>query len=107
VGALIVIFGGIGVYLAEHEHKGANITTIGDALWWGIVTISTVGYGDFYPVTVVGQTITVFMMLSGIGMFVLQVSLLSQRSLRRTERRLKKTQGGELTKEVQTLLGAD
>ena len=124
MGALIVIFGGIGVYLAEHEHKGANITTIGDALWWGIVTISTVGYGDFYPVTVVGQTITVFMMLSGIGIFVLQVSLLSQRTLRRREPRLKKTQGvlrhdeklaiknkikeiEKLTKEVQTLIGAD
>jgi len=124
LGALIVIFGGIGVYLAEHEHPGANITSIGDALWWGIVTISTVGYGDFYPVTVVGRTIAVFMMLSGIGIFVLQVSLLSQRSLRRTERRLKKTQGvlgyeeklaiknkikeiEKLTKEVQTLLGAD
>jgi len=39
-----VIFGGIGVCLAEHEHPGANITATGDALWWGIVTIATVGY---------------------------------------------------------------
>src|SRR5215469_1174370 len=74
---LIVIFGGIGVYLAEHEHPGANINTIGDALWWGIVTIATVGYGNYYPVTAIGRIIAVFMMLSGIGIFVLLVGSLS------------------------------
>jgi voltage-gated potassium channel len=123
--ALIVIFGGIGVYLAEHHHQGANINNLEDAIWWAVVTISTVGYGDFYPVTLVGRIIAVFVMLSGIGIFVLQVSLLSQRRLRRTESRFKKTQGGllgheeklaiknkideieRLTKEVHTLLGAD
>ena len=121
---LIVIFGGICVYLAEHEHPGANITTIGDALWWGIVTIATVGYGDYYPVTAIGRIIAVFMMLSGIGIFVLLVGSLSQRRLQRTESKLK-TQAGllsheeklaiknkieeieKLTKEVYTLLGAD
>src|SRR5215813_2524547 len=76
---LIVIFGGICVYLAEHVHPGANITTIGDALWWGIVTIATVGYGDYYPVTAVGRIIAIFMMLSGIGIFIILVGSLSQR----------------------------
>jgi voltage-gated potassium channel len=123
--ALIVIFGGIGVYLAEHHHQGANINKLEDALWWAVVTISTVGYGDFYPVTIVGRIIAVFVMLSGIGIFVLQVSFLSQRRLQRTESKLKsKTRTGllgdeekmiiknkmeeieKLTKEVQRLLGA-
>jgi voltage-gated potassium channel len=52
---LIIIFGGIGVYLAEHHHEGANITKLGDALWWAVVTVATVGYGDYYPVTTVGR----------------------------------------------------
>ena len=54
IASSIIIFGGIGVYLAEHEHQGANITRLGDAIWWAVVTITTVGYGDYYPVTTVG-----------------------------------------------------
>src|SRR5215469_15752817 len=97
---LIVIFGGIGVYLAEHTHQGANITTPGDALWWAVVTIATVGYGDYYPVTAVGRIIAIFVMLSGIGIFVLLVGSLSQRRLQRTESRLKsKSQAGPLRDE--------
>lgn len=75
--SLIIIFGGIGVFLAEHGHPGANITRLGDALWWAVVTIATVGYGDYYPVTAVGRVIAVFVMLSGIGVFVLLVSTLT------------------------------
>jgi voltage-gated potassium channel len=82
---LIVIFGSIGVYLAEHTHQGANITNLGDALWWAVVTIATVGYGDYYPVTAVGRIIAVFVMLSGIAIFVLLVDSISQRRLQRTE----------------------
>jgi voltage-gated potassium channel len=86
---LIIIFGGIGVYLAEHEHQGANITKLGDAFWWAVVTITTVGYGDFYPVTSVGRIIAVFVMFSGIGIVVSFLGTLSQRRLRRVESRFK------------------
>ena len=71
--SLIIIFGGIAVYLAEHGHQGANITKLSDALWWAVVTIATVGYGDYYPVTAAGRLIAIFMMLSGIGIFALLV----------------------------------
>jgi voltage-gated potassium channel len=42
---LVIILGGIGVYLAEYKQQGATITKLGDALWWAVVTITTVGYG--------------------------------------------------------------
>lgn len=81
--SLIIIFGGIGEYLAEHQYQGANITNLGDAFWWAVVTISTVGYGDYYPVTAVGRIIAVIVMVSGIGIFLLLVGKLSQRRLQR------------------------
>jgi predicted RNA-binding Zn-ribbon protein involved in translation (DUF1610 family) len=87
--SLIIIFGGIAVYLAEHGHQGANISKLSDALWWAVVTIATVGYGDYYPVTAAGRLIAILMMLSGIGIFALLVSTLAQRRLRRSESRLK------------------
>src|SRR3954454_4818669 len=86
---LIIFFGGIAVYLTEHGHRGANITNLGDAFWWTIVTITTVGYGEYYPVTIAGRIIAVFIMLSGIGLFALFVSTFAQRRLQPIESRLK------------------
>ena len=78
---LIIIFGGIGVYLAEHEHQGANITNLGIAFWWAIETITTVGYGDYTPITTIGRIIAIFVMFSGIGIVVALLGTLSQRRL--------------------------
>ena len=55
----------------------ANIKTGGDALWWGIVTITTVGYGDFYPVTTLGRLTGVFVMFAGIGIIGALASILA------------------------------
>lgn len=54
------------VYLVEHSAPGANIKTWGDAMWWGIVTITTVGYGDVYPVTFSGRMLGSVMMVVGL-----------------------------------------
>jgi voltage-gated potassium channel len=85
----VVIFGGIGVYLVEHNRPGANITNLGNAFWWAVITITTVGYGDYTPVTTIGRIIAVLVMFSGIGIVVSLVTLLSQRRLQHTESMLK------------------
>ena len=102
---LIIIFGGIGVYLAEHEHPGANITKLGDAFWWAVETITTVGYGDYTPVTTIGRIIAVFVMFSGIGIVVFVLGFISQRRLQRVESRFKsktEVQSGLLADETKT-----
>jgi len=53
----------------EEDVPGANITTAGDALWWGYVTATTVGYGDYYPVTIGGRISGVIMLTVGVGLF--------------------------------------
>ena len=54
------------VYLAERGAEGANITSFGKGLWWGIVTFLTVGYGDYYPITGLGRMWASILMLTGV-----------------------------------------
>ncbi len=61
----------------ESSSPDANITTGGDALWWAFVTITTVGYGDQYPVTTMGRFIGVFVMFAGVGIIGSLASILA------------------------------
>jgi voltage-gated potassium channel len=64
--AVVIGLGAIGIYAVEHGQNN-NIQSIGDALWWAIVTTTTVGYGDVSPVTGEGRLIAVALMVVGIG----------------------------------------
>lgn len=55
--------------LIERGAPGATITTMGDGLWWGATTITTVGYGDEVPVTPLGRVLALVLMLVGISSF--------------------------------------
>jgi voltage-gated potassium channel len=57
------------VTTVERDAEGSQILTFPDALWWSVVTISTVGYGDMVPVTTVGKTMAAILMLGGIAFF--------------------------------------
>ena len=62
--ATVTVFG-TAVYYFEFHEPGALIKTIGDGIWWGFVTIATVGYGDKFPITWPGRVLAVLMMGSG------------------------------------------
>ena len=64
----VVTFASIGMLLVETSPE-SNIKTAGDALWWSMVSITTIGYGDRYPVTDLGRVIASVLMFSGIGLF--------------------------------------
>jgi voltage-gated potassium channel len=65
---LILIFSSIAILQVENTANG-NIKTAEDAIWWAYTTITTVGYGDKYPVTSEGRLIAIFLMTFGVGMF--------------------------------------
>ena len=69
--AVLVLNGAVIVYLFERHASGSNIHTMGDAVWWSFVTVTTVGYGDFYPVTAGGRITACFIM--GTGLLTLAV----------------------------------
>jgi voltage-gated potassium channel len=54
---------------AVEEGHGGSIDTVGDALWWAITTVTTVGYGDTFPVTPAGRGIAALLMATGIALF--------------------------------------
>jgi voltage-gated potassium channel len=66
VAAVLVGNGAIMVYLFERHAPHANIHTLGESLWWSLVTVTTVGYGDYTPVTVEGRITAILIMLVGL-----------------------------------------
>ena len=69
LGLFVLEFVGLLELRFEEDAPGANITTAGDALWWGYVTATTVGYGDQFPVTMGGRIVGVLMLTVGVALF--------------------------------------
>lgn len=64
----LLMFGSLAVLSVERDAPGGNIKNLGDALWWSVTTMTTVGYGDHSPTTGLGRLLAVGLMLSGIAL---------------------------------------
>jgi voltage-gated potassium channel len=96
LGIFTLEFAGLLELHFEEDATGANITTAGDALWWGYVTPTTVGYGDQYPVTPGGRLVGLFMLTIGVALFATFSGFLANVFLRtRGQRAEPATEGRE------------
>ncbi|MCA9203067.1 MAG: ion transporter [Planctomycetales bacterium] len=77
IAAIVIYISAIALYYAEHEAQPAIYPSIPAALWWAIVTLTTVGYGDAYPTSPAGKVVASIIMLTGIGMVAVPTGLLS------------------------------
>jgi hypothetical protein len=66
ISVLVIGSSGVGIYLIESPHEGAQITNLIDAFWWVSATVTTVGYGDVVPVTDLGRLMGIALMFIGI-----------------------------------------
>jgi voltage-gated potassium channel len=77
--AICIIFGGFAVFIFEAPAPDSNIETISDSMWWSIETITTVAYGEYYPVTPEGKVVASVMMFAAIAFLWTFVGALGSR----------------------------
>jgi len=74
---ILIVFSGIVVYYAENPSQPDVFNNIGNSIWWALATLTTVGYGDIYPITVLGKVIASFVAIVGIGLIAIPTGLIS------------------------------
>lgn len=74
---ILIVFSGILVYYAENPQQPEVFDNIGKSIWWAFATLTTVGYGDIYPVTLMGKLIASVVAIIGIGLIAIPTGLIS------------------------------
>jgi len=74
---ILIVFAGIVVFYAENPFQPEVFNNIGSSIWWAFATLTTVGYGDIYPITVIGKLIASFVAIIGIGLIAIPTGLIS------------------------------
>jgi voltage-gated potassium channel len=74
---LLLIVASSAMYIVEHQAQPDVFPSIPETMWWGVITLTTVGYGDVVPATMLGQAVGAIVAILGIGMFALPAALIA------------------------------
>lgn len=88
---MILILASSLMYMAEHDQQPEAFSSIPATMWWGIMTLTTVGYGDVYPITVLGKITAAVIAVTGIGLFALPAGIIGSGFVEHREQQKKDT----------------
>jgi voltage-gated potassium channel len=93
---IVIILSAIGVNYFEQDRDNSNIHSVWDGVWWAVVTMGTVGYGDKYPISVGGRIVGLLLIFSGVGLMSLFTATIASIFV---EKKIKEGKGLETVKE--------
>lgn len=103
VTGILIFLTAAGIYFFEHEAQPVHFASIFHSLWWAVVTLTTVGYGDVYPITLGGKMFTFFVLVIGVGIVTVPAGLVATALSRareiEQEELLEAQEGVDLSKE--------
>lgn len=74
---MLLYFSAVGIYYFEHAAQPESFSSVFHSLWWAVATLTTVGYGDVYPVTTGGKLFTCFVLMVGLGVIAVPTGLVA------------------------------
>jgi voltage-gated potassium channel len=74
---ILIYFAAVGIYLFEHPAQPEKFSSIFTSLWWSVCTLTTVGYGDIFPITTGGRIFTFFLLLAGLSIISIPAGIIS------------------------------
>ena len=77
VACMLLFFSSVGIYYFENDAQPEAYSSVFQSMWWAIVTLTTVGYGDVYPITAGGRVFTFFVLMVGLGVIAVPTGIVS------------------------------
>ena len=77
VTVILIFLSSAGIYYFEHQAQPEVFQSVFHSAWWSIVTLTTVGYGDVYPITIGGKMFTFFVLMIGVGLVTVPAGLVA------------------------------